>query len=268
MSERKEYKVIRGGRGLRIYLANKYSFLANEGITEPERFANEKSTSIIDNISNTKIRSLTVGNMKLAAKEYLPRKGLKAFKDLFRKSKPVREFLFSLKLRGCGIPCPQPIAAVERRRFRTIIYCALFAEEIQNSVSLHQLIKSSRFSQLSAKKLRALSKSLAESVAQIHNKGFFHRDLNPSHILIAGIEMPSPAFFYVDFENSKLLSSALPVAQRARDLSRLYKSVSSVISQRLILRFLLYYARESGLPARTLFEKLRAFDKKLKSGSV
>jgi tRNA A-37 threonylcarbamoyl transferase component Bud32 len=253
---------MRGGRGLRVYLADKYLFLANEGITEPERFTNEKSTAIIDNVSNTKIRSLTVGNMKLAAKEYLPRKGLKAFKDLFRKSKPVREFLFSLKLRECGIPCPQPIAAAQRRRFRTVIYCALFAEEIQNSVSLHQLIKSSQFSQLSAENLRTLSKSLAESVAQIHNKGFFHRDLNPSHILITGIETPSPAFYYVDFENSKLLTSALSVALRARDLSRLCRSLSEAASERLKLRFLLHYAGKSGLEPRTLFEKLRAVNKK------
>lgn len=262
MPESKEYTVLRGARGLRLYLANEYLFLIDKGITEPEKFVRERSDKIIDDVSNTKISSVDLKSLKLAAKEYLPRKGAKAFKDFFRKSKPVREFLFSLRLAGRGIPCPQPVAAAQRRRFRRVTYCALFAEEIRDCASLHQLIKSSRFSRFPAEELRALSKSLAESIADVHNQGFFHKDLNPSHILITGIETPSPAFYYVDFENSRLLDSALPVALRARELSRLCRSVSETAPDWLTLRFLVLYARKSNLSARTLFEKLRAVNKK------
>lgn len=262
MSQNKGYTVLRGSGGLRLYLADKYLFLLDEGITEPEKFVREKSDKIIDDISNTKISSVTIKGLKLAAKEYLPRNRAKAFKDFFRNSKPVREFFFSLRLVGRGIPCPQPVAAAQRRRFRKVTYCALFAEEIVDCVSLHQLIKSSQFSQLSAQQLRALSKSLAESIADIHNRGFFHRDLNPSHILITAVETLSPAFYYVDFENSRLLDYPVPLALRARELSRLCRSLSEAASERLKLRFLLHYARKSGLPTRGLFEKLRTVNKK------
>jgi serine/threonine protein kinase len=262
LPQSKEYTILRGARGLRLYLANEYLFLLDQGITEPEKFVREKSDRVIDDVSNTKISSVALKGLRLAAKEYLPRKGAKAFKDFFRRSKPVREFLFSLRLAGRGIPCPRPVCAAQRRGFRRVAYCALFAQEIEDATSLHQLIKSSRISQLSPEKMTGLSYALAESIAKIHDKGFLHRDLNPSHILITAVDTLSPSFHYVDFENSKLLRSSVPPALRARELSRLCRSVSKTAPGWLALRFLVHYARKSNLSARTLFEKLRAINKK------
>ncbi|MFH1421145.1 MAG: lipopolysaccharide kinase InaA family protein [Planctomycetota bacterium] len=261
MSEDTNFTVLRNRHGLRLYLSNRYSFITETGIMEPKKFVQENSSSIIDYISNTKISSIILktpqGDKRIIAKEYLPRKGFKSIKDIFRNSKPVREFLTSLKLSELSIACPEPVAAAEIRKFRKISYCALFAEEMENSSSLHNLIKNSELSKLPEKRLITLSKSLASSIAYNHNKGFLHKDLNASHILISSFDKNTPSFHYIDFENSRLYKSALSVKLRARDLIRLYKSVRSFVSERVMLRFLITYGRKSNTSPKLLLNQLQ-----------
>ena len=83
----------------------------------------------------------------------------------------------------------------------------------------------------------------------MHNKGFFHGDLNTSHILIGIGGEDNPEFYFVDFENSRLGRKVTP-AQRIKELARLNESMPGFITRKDKLRFFKAYRKGNKLLER------------------
>jgi serine/threonine protein kinase len=98
-------------------------------------------------------------------------------RDYFRPSRARRALQMGLRLEQARIATARVLAAGERRRLRWPIRAYLLMEEIPNATTLRALLE-----QKHPQLLPALRR-LARVLAQLHDAGFFHRDLKPTNVL-------------------------------------------------------------------------------------
>jgi len=251
-------------RGVTVWADRRYlDSLVKAGIGEPEVFVNRYADNLIDDVTKSKITSLTVNlgdrPFRVAAKEYLPRGGAGWLKNLFRPSKARIELLISTRLLALGIPCPEPVAAVEIRWFRFLKKAYLFSEELTDSSSLLELMDNRGYQQLKRRQLNGVIRAIAETVATAHVNGFFHGDLNASHIILQEWNQDEPSIYLLDFENSKIRSSS-KMKYMIKDIGRLEKSASYFVNSRERLRFIKYYLAkiDNASDLRALLKKVQA----------
>jgi tRNA A-37 threonylcarbamoyl transferase component Bud32 len=240
----------RVGEGTTVWAASAHiDSLVEAGIASPAVFINRHASSIIDDVTKSKITSVSVNLegrvFKVAAKEYLPRGGAAAFKNLFRPSKARVELLLSARLTALGIPVPEPVAAVEIRSFRLLKKAYLFNQEIVGGASLLQLLDAQEHTRLSRKQLTAVIGAVAAVVAAAHEKGLYHGDLNASHLILRDWKSDTPGVYFIDFENSRIRKT-VSMQERLRDIGRLERSASYFLPVKERLRFLRTYVGAAG----------------------
>lgn len=64
-------------------------------------------------------------------------------------------------------------------------------------------------------------------IAQLHNAGIAHMDLNLTNILVQG-DTDTPAALLIDFDRARLFSEPLPHSRRERNLRRLHRSLNKL----------------------------------------
>jgi tRNA A-37 threonylcarbamoyl transferase component Bud32 len=239
---------------------NHINALVEAGIGSPETFINRHASSIIDDVSKSRITSVSVNLdgkvFKVAAKEYLPRGGAAVLKNFFRPSKARVELLLSARLAQLGIPVPEPVAAVEIRSLRLLRKAYLFNQEITGGASLLALLDAQEHTGLDRRQLNILINVLSAVVVNAHNRGLYHGDLNASHLIIRNWKENKPEVFIIDFENSRIRKN-VDFPERVRDLARLERSASYFLPVRERLRFLRHYVRAASI-SKSLAEWVNA----------
>lgn len=241
------------GSGTTVWAASEYvDALVESGIASPSIFINSHATSIIDDVTRSKITSVSVNlggrAFRIAAKEYLPRGGASFLKNLFRPSKARVELMLSARLASLGVLVPQPVAAVEVRIWRVLRKSYLFAEEIVNGASMLELLDRQAHVALSRQRKNTVIEAIGKAVAHAHGAGLFHGDLNASHILIKDFKEGEVKVYLVDFENSRIRKT-VSKAECLRDIGRLERSASYFLPVTERLRFLRSYLQTAGQDA-------------------
>lgn len=76
-------------------------------------------------------------------------------------------------------------------------------------------------------KREAVLATVARVIAQLHDAGIAHMDLNLTNILAQG-DTVTPAALLIDFDRARLFSEPLPHSQRKRNLRRLRRSLDKL----------------------------------------
>ena len=217
-----------------------------------------KEARLLDDSERSNIFSLRANGGRVVLKEYKPRGIGKAWTDLYRPSKAIREFVLGNRLLKMGIPVAEPLTVGEKRNLRLLKKCFLITEELSQARNL-SLYVNSLHPPLNKKKIREkweFISRLAESIRDIHNKGFTHGDLNTSHIMVKGNR-----FYYLDFENARLKRKASDF-RWIKDLSRLNESMPSYITRTDKLRFYKEYAKGNEAKEKQIRRYLRRIERR------
>lgn len=136
-------------------------------------------------------------------------------KDSFRPSRTRRALQRGLMLEQNGILTPRAFAAAEVRQMRWPTTAYLITEQIPAAQTL------TRFLVEHPAANRMLAQRLADLLARMHNKGFSHRDLKSSNILLDGDLKP----FLIDLDGLQVWKT-VNIQRAAADLARLAQGVS------------------------------------------
>ncbi|MCK4326213.1 hypothetical protein KAW55_05610, partial [bacterium] len=245
---------------MRLIIRNEYKDdLLRLGIEDIEGLLRKSEVQTIDDVDKSVISSVVLegphGQERIAIKRYDKPTLKRKIKDIFRSSKAMREWRIGNCLLERGISVATPLAVGERRRLRILKDSFLICREIEEANKLRDYISAlkipthSSLSRLGrGLKVRGLNKekkgmtaSLAKKLKEVHDKGFFHGDLNTSHIIMQSREGRELVFYFVDFESSRLRRK-LSLGHRIKDLARLNESMPSKVSRTDKLRFFQVYS--------------------------
>lgn len=216
-------------------------------IGDIDGFLKKRQVRIIDDVDKSVVVSFPLerpgGRERIAVKRY-DRPALKRkLKDIFRISKAVREWKVGNWLWERGVPVALPLAVGERRRWRILKDSFLISRAIKEAHQLGQYILTLHppLAAEARRKKREVITLLAKELRDIHDKGFFHGDLNASHIMVKVGAGKRPAFYFVDFESSKV-GRKVYSRQWVKELARLNESMPSFISRTDKVRFFQVYS--------------------------
>jgi serine/threonine protein kinase len=145
----------------------------------------------------------------VVVKQYNIRRLSRLLKDLFRPSRAVNAYHKAYHLEIAGIPTARPIAAREKRCCRLLLRSWFVMEELPN---VHDLSQWTGDYKLGAQRVREL-------VARLHERGFSHRDLKLTNIVLDAEARP----FLVDLEGVQFVGEVTP-ERAAADLERLARA--------------------------------------------
>jgi hypothetical protein len=244
-------------RKYNVWVNTKYKTeLFATGIYSPHRFLEAYQVGVIDDVTRSKIVSAEIptadSSMRMAVKSYHPRGITGVVKDMFRPSKAVREFLFAGKLFKAGFPVPEPLAALEQRRYRRIVSCWYFSREIVGAKSVYVLTAEEKTYGEWPDEVRELfAKRLGRAAGEAHGKGYAHTDLNMSHMIVTPVDplrwdLVGPDVYFVDFEGGRLYPRKISKRLRLRDVSRFMRSFRKFATHAECIAFFKAYAAGAG----------------------
>ena len=152
---------------------------------------------------------------------YLKRYNVKSIadviKNIFRSSKGRKTWLASNILKIRGVPTPEPVLFMERRKPFLIFESYIVTESLFEAKPLN-LFMDSIFNLMMKKNKLQFIKEVAMKVKQLHDCGIMHRDLKATNILVnAGDKIK---IYFTDLDAIKV-SDSLLLAERTKDLARL-----------------------------------------------
>ena len=174
----------------------------------------------------------------------------KVIRSAFRKDPARRERDNLAWLRAHGFPAVEPVAWGCRRVARIVRECFIVTRAETGLETLRALVAEARVSATPRTALREAAKALGGVVRNLHDAGFFARDLYFRNILcpreaVLGKGGDHPSFTFLDFPNGSLL----PPGDSRREAAAVWDLVSLYADSRLHasrtdrLRFLLAYQR-------------------------
>lgn len=169
-------------------------------------------------------------------------------RDCLRSSRAQRALRSGLRLEGASVATPRALAALDRRRWRWPVAAYLVTEEVSGALNLGQYLGRHRT-------LPAIAASrIASLLARLHNRGFSHRDLKWTNILLD----PQLEPYLIDLDGIRRPGRVSP-RQAAADLARLARHFAAdrVRFQWSGGRFLIQYCRERGWKAEPRILALR-----------
>ena len=174
-------------------------------------------------------------------------------KYLFRRSKAVSESQGERACRKADIPVPDVLAWGENRRFGLLREACLIESRIVDAVGLGQYIGKHLATAPSSHRAQTM-RDIGSLLAKIHNAGLSHPDFHPGNILVQPNVSGDAKLFVIDLHSIRPLR-LLRSGRRARDLAKLYHSLSSMTNQEALKQMLTGYFATAGtphLPERTV----------------
>lgn len=168
-------------------------------------------------------------------------------KALIQGTRAQRSWRGGNLLRRFGFSTPSLIAAGKNSRLFAPLSDFLLTEAVRGP-RLKQLLQEGLQDRLAEKgwRERPFLKTLALTVAELHRKGIYHGDLNPTNILVNLEEDLSPSTFcFLDNARCRLMKK-VPYRLRVRDLSGLNNPRLGSVSVRDRLRFFCLYRAHLG----------------------
>ena len=168
-------------------------------------------------------------------------------KALVRGTRAQRSWRGGNLLRNLGFSTPAPIAVGESSSFLAPPVDFLLTEAAQGP-RLKQLLKDGFEDELTKRGWRKgqFLKMLAVTIAELHRRGVYHGDLNPTNILVSPEgDLSLSTFCFIDNVRCRLMRR-VPYRLRLRDLAGLNNPRLPSISNRDRLRFFSLYRRHLG----------------------
>ncbi len=134
----------------------------------------------------------------------------------FNKSKAVKSFFNACHLLKHGLLTPMPLAAMESRRAGFILDDLYISEAVKDPVGVDEYLRELPDGRVEAQDVIRL---VAEYVKQMHDGGFWHKDLNLSNFIFGSV-VGKDRLYLVDLNRAKVLPE-MTIRQRALDLSRM-----------------------------------------------
>lgn len=158
--------------------------------------------------------------------------------DFFRRSRARRGFFRGLRLEEAGIPTPRMLAVGDAGRLRWPAVAYTICDEVPGAQPLHAWVRDG------GKDARAVTERLADVLARLHERGFVHRDLKSSNVLLDRELNP----WLIDMDGVRYLGS-VSLAQSARDLATLARVLQHAPARLRWsgARFLRRYCRQRGM---------------------
>ncbi|MFH1422152.1 MAG: lipopolysaccharide kinase InaA family protein [Planctomycetota bacterium] len=170
---------------------------------------------------------------------------------LLDRSRAKRLFYKSIKALELGIPVPHPVAYVEERSFRILKRSYFITETIENTVTFAEFWGSIKSFQQRTK----TTQLLADFIANLHEKGYYQRDMKASNILVVK-EENGLKFYITDLDGAKIFSK-VDYNHRVRDIARLSSAMLLRATKTDRHRFLLKYTESSGISKNNILRLSR-----------
>jgi tRNA A-37 threonylcarbamoyl transferase component Bud32 len=156
-------------------------------------------------------------------------------KDFFRQSRARRAFFRGLLLEQADVPTPRMLAVAEKRRFRWPVAAYMICEEVPAAQTLSAWVRDG------CKDSRKVVTRLADVIARLHNRGFVHRDLKGSNVLLD--ERLTP--WLIDMDGVRFVRE-VSIREALRDLFVLSRALKGdpIRMRWLGLRFFKRYATQ------------------------
>lgn len=124
------------------------------------------------------VRQFTVGNRIIVVKNFRKFSALnRVVYGSMRMSKAMRAYYNALHLLALGINTPEPIAAIDVRRFGVLAQ-SFYVYAYSDYAEMHELLN-----RYPDKRLEPLLNVLTDFILDVHDKGVLHEDLNIMNIL-------------------------------------------------------------------------------------
>jgi tRNA A-37 threonylcarbamoyl transferase component Bud32 len=199
-------------------------------------------------------RRLQVGPhaLEVFIKRARRKKPIRLVWDLFRHSRPVRAFRLGHLLLSRQINTALPLAAMERRRGRFLIDSLLITEAVDEALELNRFLnrhlggEEAQGPAHQGSLARKVLWRLGRLVRQLHQEGFYHRDLKATNLLVRWNGQPThwPEIVLIDLDG---LHTARRVSRRQQlqGIMRLNVSLLEcpIVNHAGRLRLLLGYLR-------------------------
>lgn len=141
---------------------------------------------------------------------------------LWRGSKAARTFDAALALTARGIATPTPLACLEYWRNSRLVESHFVSVYVPGLVSFRDELIRLFAEEPECAYFMELLEHVAQSIRQLHNAGFQHRDLGNQNVLLGpGAERQAQRVYFIDLNRGRLGTPLTPRA-RARDLARIW----------------------------------------------
>jgi len=199
------YELITQGRTT-IALHERYrDCLLGQGIGDPEKLL--RSVAALPAPSGRgSVPSLPVSGFSeecMMARQYL-RGGLMRFinRDLYLDAeRSFRELAITVDAARCGIPTVEVLAAVSIKAAGPLYRCFLFTRELSGSIDLPAYLSVRAAADGFSEVKQAVLERAAAAVRLMHDRGFFHADLNMKNMLV---DTARPEKIYIiDWDKSR-----------------------------------------------------------------
>ena len=161
-------------------------------------------------------------------KLYEPRAWIEYIKYLFKNTRAKAEYRTNLLFRKHGLPTPVPLAWGEKRVFGIWTKSALVLECIDPGTTLSDYLKENRSKASTSK----TTETLAVHVAQLHNSGFYYRDLHGQNILLGNTRENGGRLYFVDLHEVRHVGK-IEYRMCIDDLGRLNGYVNTPVRNRI-----------------------------------
>ena len=184
--------------------------------------------------------------LKFFIKRYNRKSIWERTKNLFRRSRSMKVWRSGFALELLGIPTPEPVCAIEKRRGPFLLESFILTEWVEEGIGFDDFYRErcspDAANPLSAQDRRSLEREIARLFRRLHAHGISHGDLKGRNVLL---DPHAPAPFdprLVDLDAMRLRPVRFQ-RERINDLSRLLFSVYPLPSTLRLVRFFREYAK-------------------------
>ncbi len=229
------------------------AWLRNERLAEPQDFLRLQAM-IVSGHPGRQVSRLTLGHGSDTRVVYLKREAQLRWTTRWNNflagfgwvSRSVREARVLEALERDGLPGPRWLATGEDHQGRAF----LLIEEVRGAVPLTTMLANAK----DPSQRRRIARRLGETLARLHEAGFFHRDLYAKHVLI---RPDDESVILLDWQRA-WRGAWITLSSRVRDLAALHATLADSLAsprERLVL-LLAYVANTSSHRRRRLARQL------------
>ena len=200
--------------------------LLGQGIDDPDKLL-RSAASQQSPCGRGAVPSLPISGFpteRMMARQYL-RGGLMRFihRDLYLDAeRSFRELAITVEAARCGVPTVEVLAAVSSKAAGPLYRCFLFTRQLSGCIDLPGYLSGLAAAGAGEQKKRAALERAAALIGLMHDRGFFHADLNMKNILI---DAAAPESLYIiDWDKSHRFNR-LSDARRRANIVRFCRSM-------------------------------------------
>lgn len=180
-------------------------------------------------------------------------------KSLWGRSRLRRQWEVSLVARERGIPTPEPLAYLEKRRSLLLSKSLLVTQYQPSFATLTEYLRGKLKEGETFQQGSAFLESLAKAVRKMHEQGMVHSDLKGSNILVKE-EEGTWNFQVTDLKAARFLGPerpkpGMPLRGRERDILRLLASLRPLFDSSERALFLQHYLLVEGERAQPMIAR-------------